>query len=311
MAAASRGTAPEDVSAVIVNYNTRSFLVGCVASLRDQGVAEVVVVDNGSTDGSQAALAAADPAARWLAAGGNIGYGRAANLGAHGCPGRNLLICNPDIVPGPGVVARLSRALDADARLGIVGPRLVNADGSLYPSARSFPSLVDAIGHGALGLVWPRNAFSRRYQLLDWDHSEPRKVDWVSGAFFLVRREAWDALGGFDPSYFMYMEDVDLCWRAGRAGWHVGYQPEAEVVHIQGVSADRHPYRMITAHHRSLWRFARRTTAGRRRLLLPVVAFGLAGRVVFACAIRATAGLLPSAPGRQARPQKRRSRRVA
>ena len=86
----------------------------------------------------------------------------------------------------------------------------------------------------------------------------------MSGACFLVRREAWDAVGGFDPSYFMYMEDVDLCWRLGRAGWGVGYEPAARVLHVQGVSTNRHPYRMLAAHHRSMWRFAWRTTTGAR-----------------------------------------------
>jgi N-acetylglucosaminyl-diphospho-decaprenol L-rhamnosyltransferase len=290
MAAAGSWTAPGDISAVVVNYNARAYLVDCVASLRDQGVTDIVVVDNGSTDGSQAALAAADPKVRWLVTGGNVGYGAAANVGARATVRRYLLVCNPDVKPRPGAVARLSRALDGDPRLGIVGPRLVNPDGSLYPSVRSFPSLVDAVGHGALGLLWPGNPFSRRYQMLDWDHSQARQVDWVSGAFFLARREVWNALGGFDPSYFMYMEDVDLCWRAGRAGWGVGYQPDAEVLHVQGVSADQHPYRMIAAHHRSLSRFAWRTTVGWRRLLLPVVAVGLAGRVGFACAVRWSAG---------------------
>jgi N-acetylglucosaminyl-diphospho-decaprenol L-rhamnosyltransferase len=286
MAAPDSQTAPGDISAVVVNYNAEPFLVSCVASLRDQGITELVVVDNGSVDNSRTALAAADPEARWLTSGRNVGYGAAANLGARHCACRYLLVCNPDVDLRPGAIAGLRRALDADERLGIVGPRLVNADGTLYPSVRSFPSLVDAVGHGALGLVWPGNPFSRRYQLLDWDHSLARRVDWVSGAFFLVRREAWDALGGFDPSYFMYLEDVDLCWRAGRAGWGVGYHPEAEVLHVQGVSADQHPYRMIVAHHRSLWRFAWRTTTGWRRLLLPIVAVGLAGRVLLAWGIR-------------------------
>ena len=92
--------------------------------------------------------------------------------------------------------------------------------------------------------------------------ARPARVDWVSGACFLVRREAWDAVGGFDPAYFMYMEDVDLCWRLARAGWAVGYEPAARVRHEQGASTNRHPYRMLAAHHRSMWRFAWRTTDG-------------------------------------------------
>jgi N-acetylglucosaminyl-diphospho-decaprenol L-rhamnosyltransferase len=167
-----------------------------------------------------------------------------------------------------------------------VGPQLKNLDGSVYPSARTFPSLVDAAGHGLLGLVWPDNQFSRRYRLLDWDHGQARPVDWVSGACFLMRREAWEGLGGFDARYFMYMEDVDLCWRAGRQGWRVVYEPAGEVVHAQGVSADTRPYRMILAHHRSMLQFAWRTGAGGDKALFPLVAAGVVGRSAAACAAK-------------------------
>ena len=104
-------------------------------------------------------------------------------------------------------------------------------------------------------------------------------MDWVSGACLLARRAAWDAVQGFDPSYFMYMEDVDLCWRVRRAGWEVGYEPAAVVTHIQGVSANQRPYRMLAAHHRSMWRFARATTTGIRRAALPVIGAGLVARM--------------------------------
>ncbi len=279
------------VAAVVVNYNARDHLRRCLASLSAEGVSPVVVVDNGSTDGSRLVVEAAG--AHWVESGGNVGYGRAANRGAS--DGRvggagYLLICNPDLDVKPGCVGILLEALAADPSVGIVGPRLSNPDGSLYPSARTFPDLVDAMGHGLLGMVAPGNPFTRRYRLLDWDHREQAAVDWVSGACFLIRREAWDAVGGFDPSYFMYMEDVDLCWRLGRAGWGVSYQPAAEVVHTQGVSADQHPYRMLAAHHLSMWRFAWRTSTGARRTALPLVFVGLAGRLLVAAARRRLAG---------------------
>jgi N-acetylglucosaminyl-diphospho-decaprenol L-rhamnosyltransferase len=271
-----------ELSAVVVNYNAGHHLVRCVGGLRAEGVHEVIVADNASTDGSASMLAAADPEARWLPMGGNLGYGAAANAGVTASRGRYVLVCNPDITVEEGAVSRLAEALDRDPSLGFVGPRISDSDGALYPSARAFPSLVDALGHGLLGLVAPRNRFTRRYKLLDWDHVDRRRVDWVSGAFFVARRAAWDAIGGFDPAYFMYLEDVDLCWRAWRAGWEVGYEPAAAVVHLQGVSTDRHPYRMIAAHHRSLWLFARRTTEGWRRLVLPVIGVGLVLRTAVA-----------------------------
>ena len=272
-----------DVSAVVVNYNGGQALGDCVASLRAEQVADVIVVDNGSRDDSLHALRAGDRGAVWQPVGENLGYGRAANVGARSAHGRYLVVCNPDLVVKPGTVARLAAVMDRDLGVGIAGPRVVNADGTLYPSARAFPSLVDALGHGLLGLFRPANRFSRRYKLLDWDHAQTRTVDWVSGAFFLIRRDAWNAVDGFDPAYFMYMEDVDLCWRVTNAGWRVVYEPSGEIVHLQGMSTDRQPYRMILAHHRSMWRFAARSTRGWRRALLPVIGIGLLGRAGVAC----------------------------
>lgn len=268
------------VAAIVVNYNAAGHIGACLRSIAANGVDDVVVVDNDSTDVSQSLVASGG--ACWVPAGSNLGYGRAANLGAHAAPAAEadyLLVCNPDVELSLGAVADLVSALDDDPSIGIVGPAITNPDGSLYPSARTFPDMVDAVGHGLLGPMVPENRFTRRYRLLDWDHANLAKVDWVSGACFLARRKAWDAVGGFDPAYFMYMEDVDLCWRMGHAGWGIAYQPSARALHVQGVSADRHPYRMLAAHHRSMWRFARRSTGGAKRAFLPLVGIGLLGRL--------------------------------
>lgn len=277
------------VSAVVVNYNARDHLVECVRSLRAEGIDDVVVADNDSRDGSQEALARSDPAARFLATGANLGYGTAANRAAALTVGDLLLVCNSDLVVEPGAVGALAAVLAAHRRVAVVGPRVENLDGSLYPSPRTFPDLGVAVGHAFLGHLLPRNPFTRRYRMLDWDHARTLDVDWVSGSCFLVRREAWVALGGFDEGYFMYAEDVDLCWRAGRAGWKVAFEPEARVVHAQGVSTGQRPYRMIVEHHRSLLRFWRRTTTGPRAAMVPVVAVGLVARTGLACAQRALA----------------------
>jgi N-acetylglucosaminyl-diphospho-decaprenol L-rhamnosyltransferase len=281
----------ERVGAVIVNYNARDHLVECVRSLRAQGVAEIVVADNASSDGSAEALARSDPDTLLVPTGANLGYGAGANRGAQVCHGDLLLVCNPDVTFGAGAVDALVAALDADPGLALVGPRIEEPDGSLYPSARTFPGVVDALGHAFLGLVAPGNRFTRRYRMLDWDHSRAGDVDWVSGSCFLVRRSAWEALGGFEEAYFMFAEDVDLCWRAGRAGLRVGYEPAGRVVHVKGVSTDQAPYRMIAAHHRSLLRFYHRSTTGWRRGLLPLVAAGLAVRTALVAAQRAVEGV--------------------
>lgn len=275
---------------MVVNYNAREHLLECVRSLRAAGVEEVVVVDNGSRDGSLAAVTAMDPDAVVVPTGGNLGFGAAANRGLAVARGDYAAVLNPDVVVESGTIKVLADALDHDRGLGAVAPRVDNPDGTLYPSARAFPGLADAIGHAFLGFVAPGNRFSRRYRMLDWDHATRRDVDWVSGTCLLLRRQELGDLGHFDESYFMYVEDVDLCWRLWRAGWRVAYEPAGRVVHTVGASSELAPYRMILAHHRSLLRFSARTARGGQRLLLPVVAAGLAVRTVLAWIQRLTRG---------------------
>ena len=275
------------VAAVVVNYNARDHLLRCVQSLRADGVAQVVVVDNDSHDGSEQALATSDPDARWLPTGANLGYGGAANRGVAATDTPYVLVLNPDVLVEPGTVKALSAALDRNPRLAVVGPRVEEPDGSLYPSARRFPDLATAAGHAFLGYVAPRNRFSRAYKLLDWDHARPGVVDWVSGSCMLARRSAYEEVGGFDEAYFMYAEDVDLCWQLGQRGWQVAYEPAGRVVHAGAVSTNQAPYRMILEHHRSLWRFARKSTTGPRRAALPAVAVGLTLRTATAWGQRA------------------------
>jgi N-acetylglucosaminyl-diphospho-decaprenol L-rhamnosyltransferase len=274
-----------DVSAVVVNYNAAGVLGDCIRSLHSEGVDDVVVADNASADDSRAIVG---DAAEWLPTGGNLGFGAGANRGASAVSGPYLLICNPDLTLQPGAVKAMAEVLDGDPGVGIVGPRIENLDGSTYPSPRVFPRLLDAVGHAVIGLFKPDNPYTRRYKLLDMDRTQAMAdVEWVSGSCFMIRRTTWDGLGGFDESYFMFAEDMDLCWRARRQGWRVAFEPAAGVIHVEGVSRRHHPYRMIVQHHRSLLKFARRTTTGPARLLLPLFALGLAVRAALACGQRA------------------------
>jgi N-acetylglucosaminyl-diphospho-decaprenol L-rhamnosyltransferase len=276
------------VAAVVVNYNAGDVLAACVRSLRAEGVGAIVVVDNDSRDGSADAVVAPD--VRVLRTGANLGYGTAANIGMATVTQPYALVMNPDVEVERGTVDALVAALERDPLLAAVGPRVETPAGDLYPSARRFPDLAVAAGHAFLGFVVPDNPFSRAYKLLDWDHTTPGSVDWVSGSCMLVRRAAFEAVGGFDERYFMYVEDVDLCWRLGRAGWRVGYDPAGRVVHTGAVSTDQAAYRMILEHHRSLWRFARTSTTGARRLALPAVLAGLGARTALAWGQRAVEG---------------------
>lgn len=272
-------------AAVVVNFNAGAALVPCVDSVLAQAPRpELVVVDNASTDGSVDGLLRAHPDVRVVRSGGNLGYARAANLGIAATAAPVVAVLNPDTVLAPGVGATLTGRFAAEADLGAAGPRLHNKDGTVYPSARRIPTLLDAVGHGLLFFVWRDNPFTARYRETGADPTRPRDVDWVSGAAVWLRRAALDDVGGWDERYFMYVEDVDLCWRLRRAGWRVAYEPDGIVEHLLGVSTASRPYRMIAEHHRSLLRFASVRFTGPRRALLGPAAGFLAARGALAMA---------------------------
>jgi N-acetylglucosaminyl-diphospho-decaprenol L-rhamnosyltransferase len=276
-------------SAVVVNFEAGPLLLEAVRSVladTSAGPAEVVVVDNGSRDGSVAAVQAALPDVVVVDPGRNVGYAGAANRGIAATTAPVVAVVNSDLVVVPGTAAAVLARFDAEPDLAAVGPALLNPDGSQYPSARAHVSTSDAVGHAVLGRLFPRNRFTRRYRELDAAWDRPRDVDWVSGALIFLRRSALDSVGGWDERYFMYMEDLDLCWRLRRLGWRVGYEPAGRATHVQGASTAAHPYRMIVEHHRSAFRFAERRWHGPRRLLLLPAAIFLALRALVDLAAR-------------------------
>lgn len=195
----------------------------------------VIAVDNDSTDGSAALLVELgerEPGLRVVLNESNRGYAAAANQGAAMAPGRDLLLLNPDVGLGSAdAVRRLVGFLEATPGAGLVGPRLVYPDGTVQPSARSFPSLLGMAGHGsAVRRFPPVQRAAERYLSLP-PSPGPHRVDWVIGAAQLIRREAWDAAGGFDERYFLYLEDVDLCLRSARLGWQTWYLPDVSLTH--------------------------------------------------------------------------------
>jgi N-acetylglucosaminyl-diphospho-decaprenol L-rhamnosyltransferase len=282
------------IGAVVVDHDTGPLLDGCVRSILRDGADAVVVVENGAPGSSAAALAALfDETPRSpvtvVRPGRNLGFGAGVNRGlaalaGSGEPPEWILVSNSDLVVHAGALDALRDALESHPAWAVVGPRIFTEAGAVYPSVRSFPSFTDAAGHALLALFAPENPFTKRYNPGTPEGAVVAEAGWVSGSCFLARRAALEELGGFDEAYFMYAEDMDLCWRAHQAGWGVGFAGAAEVMHVQGVSTARYPYKMMVAHHRSALRFTMRTTKGWRRVALPLAVAVLAVRMAMASA---------------------------
>ena len=263
------------VAAVIVNHNTRDDLLGCLPTLPPAGADEVVVVDCGSSDGSVAAVREAHPAVTVLEL-ANVGYGQGANAGVRATSAPYVAVANADTRFDLDALTVLADALERADDVAAAGPQVRYPDGRRQASARTFPTLGQAAGHALLGLWWPGNPWTRAYRQSDLDPQQPRDVDWLSGCALLLRRSAFDAVGGFDPGYWMYVEDVDLGYRLRQAGWRVRFEPDACVIHEVGASAGQKRSQMVIAHARSLDRFYGRAYAtGPGRLLQPFVRLGL------------------------------------
>lgn len=275
---------PPEVAVVVVTHDTRELALRCVSTLEPAGADEIVVVDTGSSDGTAEALAATHPDVEVVVL-PNVGYGRGANAGAVRTAAPVLVVANADTEFPPGSLEGLRDAVTADPGIGAAGPRVRYPDGRPQASARRFPSLGVAAGHALLGLWWPDNPWTRRYRMRDVDPDRPTDVDWLSGCVIALRREAFEAVGGFDRDYFMFVEDVDLGYRLRRAGWRVRYDPRVTVIHHVGASTDAGGPAMVVAHARSLDRFYGRVYAtGTGRLLRPLVRLGLVAWVLLVIA---------------------------
>jgi GT2 family glycosyltransferase len=250
-----------DLSIIIVSWNVRDLLRACLESLRpawERTRAEVIVVDNASTDGTAALVCEAYPAVRLIANQANRGFGAANNQGMAAAGGRYLLLLNPDTVVLPGALEQLVAFLDGHPRVGLVAPRLLNPDGSLQRNAFRFPGLCQV----ALDLfpLHPRlteSALNGRYRR-ELHATGPFAIDHPLGAAMMVRREVWEETGGFDEDYFMYAEEVDWCWRIRQAGWMIWQVPAAEIVHYGGQSTGQVPDVMFIELWRARYRFFRR-----------------------------------------------------
>lgn len=230
------------VHIVIVNWNAGDWLRRCVASIADHGsglVDRTVVVDNGSTDGSLEFGACSSPP-DLVATGANLGFARASNLGARGAAAPYLLFLNPDAALGEDTLRRALAFMEGPGATGVAacGVRLVDENGATQRHCARFPGPRTFVGRAmGLGGLFPR-LFPPLF-MEDFDHLESRRVDHVIGAFYLVRRELFESLGGFDERFFVYLEDLDLSLRVHEAGWQVHYLAEATAFHKGGGTSDQ------------------------------------------------------------------------
>jgi N-acetylglucosaminyl-diphospho-decaprenol L-rhamnosyltransferase len=264
MALSSQPPRAPVVAVTTVSYGSGDVLVGFLDSVPGSSVDPLVVVvaDNDAHDLTVARLTAAS-SARYLPLDRNLGYGGAMNAAIGSLPSnvRWVLVSNPDVVLTAGAIDALVATGDSDPRIGAVGPAIMT-DGEVYPSARAVPSLRTGVGHALFANLWPGNPWTRAYRRDSNSDPVRRDTGWLSGACLLVRKSAFDELGGFDDRYFMYFEDVDLGYRLGRAGYRNVYEPAAVVAHSGAHSTNEHSAQMIAVHHQSARRFLTRKYSG-------------------------------------------------
>jgi GT2 family glycosyltransferase len=246
MVVSSTGKVLMDLSIIIVNWNTRDMLRDCLRSVFGEVwklKAEVFVVDNGSTDGSADMVMAEFPEVRLIANDVNLGFAAANNQALRVAEGRYLLLLNSDTLVHGDVLLRSKEFLDTDDRVGAMGCRVLNADGSIQPSCGRFPSLLNLLiltsGLWKLGLP----GFLDRYQLRNWAHDEVRDVDTLSGCYIMLRREAVEEIGLLDESFYFFGEETDWCRRLRDRRWRVVFAPVGNITHFGGGSSGALRYR--------------------------------------------------------------------
>ena len=273
------------LSVVIVSYNTRELTLRCLRELterlNDEAIShEIWVVDNASKDGSVEAIEREFPDVNLLASPENLGFGVANNQAFERASGRFFLLLNSDAFVHQDAISRMLELLNdpAKSRVGAVGPRLLNEDGSLQRSCWKFPSPARS-WFEALGVARLIGAHPRWGDYYRWSHDEMRSIDFVIGACLLVRREVYDEIGGFDPAFFLYAEETDWQKRMRSAGWDIVFTPAALVTHVGGASGQAEKTRVSTLFWQGQERYVLKHYGRRGWLLHRIgVIFGVAAR---------------------------------
>lgn len=236
-----------DVSIIILSWNTRQMLGQCIESIYksiNNITYEIIVVDNASSDGSTEFIEKKFPQVRLIKNKENLGFAKANNIGIRVSICRYVSLINSDVIVQDGCIEKLVEFMDKNPSAGLAGPRILNPNGSLQVSCRHFPSLWNNLCQ-VLGFnkLFPKSVFFSEPFMKYWSHDETRKIDALSGCFWMVRREALDEVGLLDEDFFFYGEDIDWCRRFHNAGWNVVFYPGAEAIHYHGASSSNAPVR--------------------------------------------------------------------
>lgn len=269
-----------DLSIVIVAWNVRDLVLDCLESIRDVKLGfsyEVIVIDNGSADGTVQAVSEKYPEARVLALPRNIGFGAGNNRGLEIMRGRHAVLLNSDTIVLPGGLETCVAYLDAHPEVGVVGPQLLNPDRSKQNCIHNSPTLIsELVGQSLL-----RRLFPRRYPSKLVDYSAPLEVEAVLGACLFVRREVIGQVGLIDEDYFFFLEETDWCHRIRAAGWKVHHLPDAFVVHLYGESTKKKvPLRTRIEYYRSRDTFFRKNRGPAAYLVLRAIVMA---RILLGC----------------------------
>ena len=243
-----------DLSAIVVNWNTKDLLLQCLGSIYQvvKGLEkEVIVVDNGSIDGSLAVAKERFPETRFIENWINVGFAKANNQALSLSKGKYILLLNPDTQVKEGAVGKLFSFMEGHSEAGMAGAQLLNPNGSKQNSIANFPSLATELLNKSL-LKW---LFPNKYPGKGKDYPEPIEVDSVIGACMMVRREAVDQVGLLDEEYFLFLEETDWCYRMRKRGWKIYHIPQAEVYHFQGKSAEKMKKKAKVEFFRSRYHF--------------------------------------------------------
>jgi len=246
-----------DLSIIIVNWNAKEYLLGCVESICGTGAKgwEIIVADNGSIDGSGREAKETFPFIQVIQNRENLGFAKGVNQGLQKASGRYVLLLNPDTRVKNGAIQQLLSFMDRCSDAGIAGAQLLNPDGSKQNSIARFPSLATELLNKSL----LRRLFPKTFPGKERNYSEPIEVDSVIGACMMVRRRALDQVGILDEDYFLFLEETDLCYRMKRAGWKIYHVPQAQVDHFQGKSAEEVKKKARVEFYRSRYHFFKKT----------------------------------------------------